>query len=78
MNCREFIEFLDAYYADELPDGERDVFDEHIALCPDCQTYLETYRKTVRACREAFGANEPIPANVPDELINAILAARMK
>lgn len=78
MNCREFVEFLDAYFADELPEGERDVFDEHVSLCPDCQTYLDTYRSTVRACREAFGATEPTPTDVPDELINAILAARMK
>jgi anti-sigma factor RsiW len=75
MNCREFTEFLDAYFSGELADAERDVFDEHLAECPHCQAYLQTYRYTVRLSRAALAAE---PAEAPEELIQAILAARAK
>jgi len=75
MNCREFTEFLDAYFSGELPDAERDVFDEHLADCPDCRAYLQSYRMTVRMTRAAL-ATAPTPAEVPEDLVQAILAAK--
>jgi anti-sigma factor RsiW len=77
MNCREFTEFLDAYFSSELPDAERDVFDEHLADCPDCRTYLQSYRMTVRMSRAAL-VTESTPADVPEDLVQAILAAKGK
>ena len=76
MNCREFTEFLNEYFDGSLPDDERDLFDEHIGECPDCRTYLQNYRHTVRLCHEAFGANEPVPSDAPEDLVTAILAAQ--
>jgi anti-sigma factor RsiW len=78
MNCREFTEFLDGYFDGNLPDAERDVFDEHLAECPDCRAYLQTYRTTVRLGRAAFAPEAAAPADAPEDLIQAILAARGK
>jgi anti-sigma factor RsiW len=75
MNCREFTEFLDAYFSGGLPDAERDVFDEHLADCPDCRAYLQSYRMTVRMSRAAL-VTELTPADVPEDLVQAILAAK--
>lgn len=76
MNCREFADFLNLYLDDELPPGQRRVFDEHLAECPACRAYLDGYRKTVRALGAAAAADHVPPA--PHGLVAAILAARRK
>ena len=77
MTCREFIEFLMAYLGDELPPERRAVFDEHLAECPWCAAYLQNYRETILLGKAAFApADEPLPERVPEELVQAILAAR--
>jgi anti-sigma factor RsiW len=77
MNCREFVEFLMDYLDDTLPGRQRAVLAEHMDECPDCAVYLETYRETVRLgrriCRDPEG---PVPEDVPEGLVEAILAAR--
>jgi len=79
MTCREFIEFLYDYDAGGLADAERAAFDDHLAECPECQVYLRTYRQAVRLGKAAFGpADADVPAEVPDEIVRAILAARGK
>jgi len=77
MNCREFVDFLMAYIDEELPAAQRAAFDEHLATCPSCVTYLDTYRETVRLGREVcVDPDGPAPEDVPDDLIRAILDAR--
>ena len=64
-----------SYQENELPAGERAAFERHLAACPPCQAYLDTYDKTVELARQS-GADDPAPAEVPESLIAAILAAR--
>ena len=71
MTCKEFVDFLWRYLDGELPDEERSVFDAHLAVCPACVRYLETYRETVRLSRDAALD----PAEAPEELVQAILDA---
>lgn len=79
MNCREFTEFLMAWVDGELPPAAAADFDKHIALCPPCGQYLDSYRATVRMgralCEDEAG---PPPDDPPQELVDAILAARRK
>jgi anti-sigma factor RsiW len=78
MNCREFTEFLHEYLFGNLPAEERAEFDRHLAECPWCVAYLDSYRKTILLGKAAFAASEdaPPPAVAPEELIQAILRAR--
>ena len=78
MNCREFTEFLHEYLFGNLPAAERAEFDKHLAECPWCVAYLDSYRKTIQLEKAAFAASqdEPAPADAPEELIQAILHAR--
>lgn len=79
ITCREFVEFVWAYLADELPREQKFEFDAHLAVCPHCVVYLDTYKKTASLGREAFFDPEAqIPVDVPDELVDAILAAKEK
>ena len=79
MTCRELIEFLADYLSGELPAEERRLFEEHLAECPDCVAYLETYEATIRLGRDAFSSvQDPGCADAPEELVAAILAARRR
>jgi anti-sigma factor RsiW len=77
VTCREFVEFLAHYLAGELPPASLAEFELHLTDCPDCALYLKSYEATVRLGKEAFADLEaPVPAEVPEELIEGILAAR--
>ncbi len=79
MTCREFIEFLWRYVDDGLLREEREVFDEHLAKCPHCVKYLQSYRETARLGKIVFPHLEgTVPTEVPEDLVKAILAARTK
>jgi anti-sigma factor RsiW len=77
MKCREFTDFLMDYLSCELPDDARAEFEQHLDRCPNCVRYLETYKITVALGRVAFDSLETeLPAEVPEELIQAILSAQ--
>jgi len=55
---------------------QRACFEEHLAECPDCVAYLATYQKTARLGRVVcVEEHESVAANVPEELLKAILSA---
>jgi anti-sigma factor RsiW len=76
MKCREFVEFLMEYLDGGLGESERSVFEGHVALCPACVNYLETYRETIRLGNSVCASEEEVPPDVPEELVQAILSAR--
>ena len=79
MTCREFIEFLWYYIEDGLRPEERAQFDEHLAKCPHCVKYLQSYRDTIHFGQAVFrDLEDTVPAEVPEDLVKAILAARAK
>ena len=79
LTCREFIEFLWQYEAQELSPDEHARFDEHLARCAPCVRYLQSYRETVAIGKGALQpTDESLPAEVPEELVQAILSSRNK
>jgi len=78
MNCRKFTEFLQEYLCGNLSGDERAEFEKHLAECPWCVAYVDSYRKTFALEKAAFAAPEdaPVPADVPEEVVRAILRAR--
>jgi anti-sigma factor RsiW len=81
MKCREFVDFLMAYLDEELDPDRRALFESHIKQCPPCVHFLDSYKETVRlgqaVCRDEDAEGE-LPPDVPDELVQAILAATRK
>jgi putative zinc finger protein len=67
VTCREFLTFLAEYVSGGLPAAQRDVFREHLA-------YVNNYLAIVSLARRA---REPLPDEVPRDLVKAILAARV-
>jgi anti-sigma factor RsiW len=77
MTCREFVEFLMNYLDEALPEEQRVTFDAHMDECPGCVAYLDSYRETIRLGKCLCGDPETdFPADVPERLVAAILAAR--
>jgi putative zinc finger protein len=75
ISCRDFVSFLDDYIADELPPERRAVFERHLGICPDCTAYVDAYRKTMALGALALRDASPLPPQMPEELIRAIVAA---
>jgi anti-sigma factor RsiW len=75
VNCRECAEFLGDYVAGELPPDQLGIFELHLSRCRNCAEYMQQYRATIVAGRVA--CNDPhAEAEIPEELVRAILAAR--
>jgi anti-sigma factor RsiW len=47
MTCAEFVELVTSYLDGTLSSEERAAFEEHLALCPGCDRYLEQFRTTI-------------------------------
>jgi anti-sigma factor RsiW len=75
MTCRELTDFLADYVAGELPADELAIFERHLEACPNCDEYMRQYRLTIAAGRAAC-VEPDAPADIPEALIRAILAAR--
>ena len=75
LTCHELIDFLSDYLDGALPGETVAVFDQHLAICPDCVSYLDNFRATLQATKSAFASDAAV-ANVPEELVQAILASR--
>jgi anti-sigma factor RsiW len=75
MTCRECTDFLADYVAEELAPDELAIFERHLNACPNCVEYMRQYRVTIAAGRAAC-ADPDAPAEIPEALIRAILAAR--
>ena len=78
MTCQELSDFVMDYLDGELAPGQRQVFEQHLRVCPECVNYLESYRLTVRVSRLACQTREDPCERVPEALVRAILTACQK
>jgi anti-sigma factor RsiW len=79
VTCHEFVDFLDDYLAGRLGPEQLAAFNEHLSVCPSCVAYMKTYRATVELGKEALNrSDKPVSADVPEDLVRAILASRPK
>ena len=77
ITCRQFENFILAYLEGELPDRQQFIFELHLKVCHECRDYLAAYRRTIEISKRAFEEpDRPVPDDVPEDLLKAILAAR--
>jgi anti-sigma factor RsiW len=74
--CREVIDFLLDYLEGELDADRRRAFERHLAECPSCVAYLDSYRATIELARGAERAAPPLEESVALRLARAIRAGR--
>lgn len=74
ITCKEFEDFVLRYLEDELSDKQRSVFERHLRMCRE---YLDAYRRSMEIAEAVLAPpGEPVPDDVPEDLIKAILDAR--
>jgi anti-sigma factor RsiW len=69
ITCREFVELATDFLEGSLPEPERQRFEDHLALCPGCQTYMDQMRATLRALGRI--PEESLSAAAREELLHA-------
>jgi predicted anti-sigma-YlaC factor YlaD len=47
--CKELVEVVTDYLEGRMPAERRLLFEEHVAFCSWCQTYLDQMQDTIRA-----------------------------
>lgn len=77
LTCQEVIDYLTEYLEGQLPAGEHARMDEHLAVCPECVAYLKNFRATIAVTKHACEDDTAL-AQIPEELVQAILAARSR
>lgn len=79
LSCRQFEDFVLDYFEGSLPTRQRILFDLHLAVCSDCRAYLAAYRRATEMGKTVFPApDEALPEEVPEDLVQAVLAAQAK
>lgn len=79
ITCRQLIDFIADYLDGALSAEMLHEFERHLAVCPSCVHYLDSYKVTIEMGRKAMlAASDDAPADVPEDLVRAILAARKK
>jgi predicted anti-sigma-YlaC factor YlaD len=48
LSCREVVELVTAYLEGALSEIDEVRFEEHVAMCEGCATYLDQMRETIR------------------------------
>jgi len=76
MTCQQLADFIGQYRDNELAPDVRTQFEQHLAVCPACVTYLKTYEQSVLLATAS--GDDPVPAEVPESLVQAIIAALPK
>jgi len=67
--CREVVELVTDYLEGEMPPGDRERFEMHLATCEPCVTYVEQIRLTIGA----VGALDE--SKIPDDQRDGLVAA---
>jgi anti-sigma factor RsiW len=59
ISCSQLVDYCMDYLAGSLPTEDRESFDSHLACCPECVKFFQTYRKTPEISREALSIEIP-------------------
>lgn len=78
IDCETFEGFITEYLDGVMPMRRHFVFTMHLRLCPECRAYLKQYEKTIAMTRSQseIGYSEMGMGPVPEDLVNAVLAAQ--
>ncbi len=67
LQCKDIVDLLEAYLDGGLDPATTQALTDHLADCPDCTAFLNTYRRTVDTTREL--REEELPAPLRERLL---------
>ena len=65
--CRQMTDLVLGYLTDKLSPSVKREFEQHLAVCPDCVNFLNTYKKTVAVTKSVQQSD--LPASVRDNIL---------
>jgi anti-sigma factor (TIGR02949 family) len=74
IDCKSGVELLMEYLEGELEPDLRAAIDAHIAACPRCVAFIESYREAPRILKDATASE--MPAELQESLLAALRAHR--
>ena len=69
LSCQEIVELVTDYLEQALLPETQAQFEQHVAECPGCQTYIEQVKLTIEMLRKL--SEEPVFPGTKQELIEA-------
>ena len=69
MACKELVELVTEYLEGTLPLEQRTRFEEHLAVCGGCRTYLVQMRETIHLTGTL--SEDDLSQQAQDELLHA-------
>ncbi len=69
MACRELVDLVSDYLDEYLTEFDRRRFEEHLAICRDCVTFVDQFRTTIAAVAGLEVPHE-VPSATRDRLLN--------
>lgn len=76
LSCKELVELVTEYLEGTLSPRDRSRFEEHLAICPGCVTYVEQMRQTISLLGRL--TEESVPAAAEQELLRAFRTWKAK
>jgi anti-sigma factor RsiW len=67
LTCAQVVELVTAYLDGRLPARDAERFEEHLAFCDGCSTYVDQLRAAIEAAGSL--AADELPAPLQDRLL---------
>jgi anti-sigma factor RsiW len=61
LPCRDIVEVVTAYLENDLEDGLRRRFEDHLSGCDECAAYVEQMRRTIAITGESIAPQQLAP-----------------
>jgi anti-sigma factor RsiW len=58
-SCEKVNAFITMYLEKELPEPDRQSFEQHLAMCRNCHAYFKQYKATIQAVKDADSIEIP-------------------
>ena len=66
--CKQIADLVLGYLDDRLNPAIKRAFERHLGICPDCVSFLKTYKKTIQAAGTLDVAK--MPAKARDNILS--------
>lgn len=76
IDCGTFESFLMDYHEGTLEEAKRQRFERHLGMCSLCRASYKSYERSIQLGKRLFETEtDPLPNDVPSELVNAVVSA---
>ena len=69
VTCADIVKLITDYNEERMTPAERRRFEEHVAICPPCRSFLAQMRTTVELLGEV--REEDVPPDMEEHLLAA-------